>query len=207
MIITIHSNKFLLDGSGAMLWQDQQALLVADVHLGKIAHFRKHGSAVPLAAIQRNYKKLSQVISKHQPQTVIFMGDLFHSESNQECIEFGLWCQQQAAELLLVQGNHDILEHHTYNEWGLKVVPHLQAGPFYLSHEPCEQSFNICGHIHPAVRLQGSGQNRLRLPCFYKTSNQLILPAFGTFTGNYVMHPQPMHEVYALAEGAVIRVN
>ena len=34
-----------------MIWENTNTLLVADIHLGKITHFRKAGIAVPAAAI------------------------------------------------------------------------------------------------------------------------------------------------------------
>jgi len=44
-------------------------------------------------------------------------------------------------------------------------------------------SFIISGHIHPGVFIKGRGKQRIKLPCFQVTENQLILPAFSLFTG------------------------
>ena len=55
------------------------SLLVADVHFGKVNHFRKSGIAVPVIANDKNASTLIDVIQQLKPQRVIFLGDLFHS--------------------------------------------------------------------------------------------------------------------------------
>jgi len=49
---------FELDSSGAVFWPDQNCLILSDVHLGKIQHFRKNGAAIPLQAQEENYLRL-----------------------------------------------------------------------------------------------------------------------------------------------------
>ena len=49
--IEINNHEFVLHNSGALYWKGQEMLLVSDVHLGKISHFRKHGSALPTQPI------------------------------------------------------------------------------------------------------------------------------------------------------------
>ena len=75
-LITIQNNHFQLACSGVSYWEEQKALLVADVHLGKISHFRKHGSAVPPTAIQTNFDRLDQAVAQFQPQKIIFLGSV-----------------------------------------------------------------------------------------------------------------------------------
>ncbi|MGB5780739.1 MAG: metallophosphoesterase, partial [Eudoraea sp.] len=45
--IQIQDQNFILHPSGTLFWQEQATLLISDVHLGKISHFRKFGAAVP----------------------------------------------------------------------------------------------------------------------------------------------------------------
>ena len=58
-----------------------------------------------------------------------------------------------------------------------------------FSHIPCTESstFNICGHIHPAFKIRGKARQSIKLPCYYLTLNQLILPSFGQFTGSHII--------------------
>ena len=62
-------------------------------------------------------------------------------------------------------------------------------------------------YVHPGVRLQGQGRQRLKVPCFFYRPNQLILPAFGVFTGLHIMQPSTEDQVYALGEKHVLAIS
>ncbi len=194
--------------SGGMYWVERSALLISDVHLGKVSHFRKYGAAVPRKALHRNFVLLDEAISFFQPKLICFLGDLFHSHLNAEWTLFEQWVAKTPIEIILVAGNHDIISPHKYEQLGIRVVAEMQSGDFLLTHHPeiREGFFNFSGHVHPAIRLRGSGRQSLRLPCFFKAEHQLILPAFGEFTGNHVLEKAKGHEVYAIADETVIKI-
>src|ERR1051325_4641300 len=66
----------------AIYWQQQKILIAADVHLGKVGHFRKAGIAVPRDMEQDDLAILSDLIDEYRPEKIIFLGDLFHSDMN-----------------------------------------------------------------------------------------------------------------------------
>ncbi len=208
-MITIKNQHFTPDASGVLFWENKEILLVADVHFGKIAHFRKFGSAVPSAAIIANFQKLDEAIKKYNPRKLIFLGDLFHSDYNQEFKLFEHWVQQQNCSILLIKGNHDVVHPSFFKRANLEVLPYLIIGDFYLTHKPEHKPgyFTLCGHLHPGYALRGLGKQKLKLPCFYQAKNQLILPAFGTFTGLYLVEPKANESVYVCAQQEVIRVQ
>ncbi|MGB5820178.1 MAG: ligase-associated DNA damage response endonuclease PdeM [Saonia sp.] len=207
--IHIKNEEFLLHYTGAVYWKTQDILLVADLHFGKITHFRKFGSAVPPQAMHRNFERLHEVVHFFKPKTICFLGDLFHSHVNNEWKLFEKWVLSASAKILLVHGNHDIISPIRYEKIGVGILEKLVLGPFVCTHHPEEDVdfINICGHIHPAVRLKGKGRQNLKLPCFFHSKQQLILPAFGVFTGTHMMKPSPKDRVYALVEKKVIPVN
>lgn len=191
---------------GAVYREKNEQLLISDLHLGKISHFRKYGAAVPLGATDRNFERLNDLLGTFQPQSIAFLGDLFHSHRNREWDAFTAWVRTCAAELILVEGNHDIMGAQPFEKIGIQVYPSLISGPFTYSHHPLTsfEGYNICGHVHPAVRLKGVGKQSLRLPCFHFRNRQLILPAFGAFTGSHVMKIKERDQVFALAGEAII---
>lgn len=207
--ITINNDSFKLHPSGAIYWEDKATLLIADVHLGKIVHFRKHGAPVPASAAFKNLEKLTEVTNYFEPETICFLGDLFHSKLNEEWQDFEKWVEYTKTKIVLVSGNHDIIPKYLYEDIGVKVFDELLYDGFYLTHHPTEikEAFNFCGHIHPGIRMKGVGRQYLRLPCFYKTKNQLILPAFGNFTGKHILTPSENDEVFAIVEAEVICVS
>lgn len=208
MKIEIENNNFVLHPSGSVFWEEQNILLISDVHLGKIAHFRKHGLAIPENAIVENFNRLDEVVDLFSPEKIIFLGDLFHSKINMEWNLFAYWVHKTNTEIILVEGNHDIIDKQNYVDLNIKIHPELIIEEFLLTHHPNETKgfFNFCGHVHPGIKLKDVGRQSLKLSCFFRKENQLIFPAFGEFTGNYFMKPNENDRVYAIANNEVIRV-
>ncbi len=208
MQISIRNQNFTLHHFGAIYWKEKKIVLISDVHFGKITHFRKHGVAIPNEPILENFKKLNDLIVFFNLEKIIFLGDLFHSTINNEWQLFSDWTQQIKQKIILVEGNHDIIATAKYDKLGIEVFNELQIDDFNLTHHPSEKPnlFNFCGHIHPSVKLKGIGKQYLKIPCFFRKPNQLILPAFGEFTGTYVISPSKEDKVYAITKNEVIEI-
>ena len=206
--IHIQGKEFQLHPLGGLFWKEKSLLLISDVHLGKVNHFRKFGAAVPRRAIHKNFVLLDMIVADFQPFQICFLGDLFHSSLNKEWELFENWVGKTPAEIILVSGNHDIIAPEKYRQLNVEIFPELIIDNFLLTHHPEERQglFTFCGHIHPAVKLHGFGRQKLKLPCFFKSKSQMILPAFGEFTGTYTMNPSKNDEVYAIVEDVVVKV-
>jgi DNA ligase-associated metallophosphoesterase len=194
-------------------WEKEKMLLLADLHLGKAAHFRKAGLPVPQGVSNANWDRLISLLLDFEPARVVFLGDLFHSDYNGVWEELTqLFLQFSHISFELVIGNHDILDPQNYEKSGL--VLHgtaLAMPPFLFTHEPTMTSgqgfYNLAGHIHPCVRMRGPGRQSLRLPCFYFGHTGGILPAFGAFTGMGEVGPKKGDQVFVIAEEKVIRIG
>jgi len=207
--IQIKNQAFVLHCSGVVFWQEQNMLLVSDVHIGKVSHFRKYGMAVPEAAIFENFNRLREVCGFFNPGRIVFLGDLFHSKINNEWHLFSAWAKESSAEITLVEGNHDIIARRNYTDLGIQIFQELEIGGFLLTHIPekTEGFFNFCGHIHPGIYLRGMGRQSLKLRCFFQTKDQMVLPAFGEFTGNFYIAPEEGDIVYAITGNEVLLVS
>ena len=210
MQIVLQGETLHLLAARAIYWPARAALLIADLHLGKSGHFRRHGIPVPAAASTHTLDRLAALLQQYQPQQVIFLGDLFHSHYNAEWEAFVALMRDQAATATLVRGNHDLLSPEAYAAAGLTVVPDcLHLPPFALAHAPlgrASEAYRLAGHLHPGVALTGKGRQRLRLPCFHFGAHEGVLPAFGQFTGLALVEPAPEDRVYVVAEAAVLPV-
>lgn len=212
--IVLQGETLLLDPDYAIFWPKASILMTADLHLGKGSHFRRAGIAVPLGVQSGNFTRLAKLLAKHQPQRVIFLGDLFHSEYNQVWGDFQHFiAQYPQIAFELVPGNHDILPQQLYEASLLTIRPAIyEVPPFLLSHHPAaavtsinQDQYWLCGHIHPCVYLRDKfGRQSLRLPCFHFSERQGILPAFGEFTGMASIKTQKNDRVFVLAEGEVV---
>lgn len=181
-------------------------LVISDVHLGKVSHFRKYGSAVPQRAVTANFERMDVVNQYFAPQKIVFLGDLFHSSLNKEWLLFEEWLKKISAEITLVEGNHDIISPLKYEALGVRLTPEIAIHNFLFTHHPEEREgyFNFSGHIHPGVKINGLGRQQLKLSCFFRSKDQLILPAFGEFTGKHILVPQGNDEVYVVTQEEVI---
>ncbi len=195
----------------ALFWEAKKTVLLADLHFGKVNHFRKAGVPVPVKANEKNVEVLIEILQLTKPERVIFLGDLFHSHYNEEWEVFGQVLKNFPTVLFeLVVGNHDILSDHQYQKLGIGMHSTLQLAPFLLTHHPVEghegDLYNLAGHVHPGVRLVGKGKQGLTLPCFYFGKQQGLLPAFGVFTGLARIVPKKDDHVFIIVENKILKV-
>jgi DNA ligase-associated metallophosphoesterase len=202
-LIQCHQQKIWLSPERCMFWENQQTLILSDMHIGKTAHFRKAGIAVPQQVFQEDLHRLFQQIHFFSPQRIIVTGDLFHSEANLEHDWFSNWRRElDGIDFILVKGNHEILRNDVYRNLGIEIVDkELEIAPFFFSHDLVEEKldgFSFVGHTHPGIHIQGKGKQSFVFTCFYFTSDFCILPAFSKFTGKHVVDLQKGETAYAI---------
>jgi DNA ligase-associated metallophosphoesterase len=144
------------------------------------------------------------------------------------------WRERHARlHCLLVRGNHDDHAGDPPIDLGIEMVTEAERlGPFSLCHVPADSDaptpvggsaasgadqrsgdrqsqaggYRLAGHLHPAVRLSGRGGASVRLPCFRVGESQMVLPAFGDFTGAANIVRIEGERVFAIAPPSVIEV-
>ena len=200
----IKEQKLVLSAERCLFWEDQQTLILSDMHIGKTAHFRKSGIAVPQQIFQEDLHRLFQQIHFFSPKRIIVTGDLFHSESNLEHEWFSKWrAALEGIQLVLVKGNHEILHNGLYEKLGIEIVEReLIAAPFRFAHDlnddSGEQFFLFSGHTHPGIKITGKAKQSFVFPCFYFTAAYCILPAFSKFTGKHLIEMKKGEKVFAV---------
>jgi uncharacterized protein len=205
--------QLVLTPQKTIYWQQEKALLIADLHLGKVSHFRKSGLAIPATAALSDYQVLNYLLRAYDTKKLLILGDLFHSVINSEWRVFADWLDQNPnLQCILVKGNHDVLPELIYRNQRIEVHPEtLAIGPFLFSHIPLENCsssyYNLSGHVHPAVQLRGSGGQKINLPCFYFGQKQGLLPAFGNFTGKALIRPEKESRVFVVTPDQVLPVQ
>lgn len=211
--ITLQEQQLLLHPDKALIWEAKGILLISDLHLGKINHFRRSGIAVPHSPNDQNIERLIVLLQQVKPERVLFMGDLFHSHYNPEWEVFGQVLKYfPSVSFELIMGNHDIMSDYQYLKHQLLIHKEpLIIDSFILSHEPMEEipgnHYNIAGHVHPGVLLKGKGRQGVRLPCFYFGNERALLPAFGEFTGLHIIKPKVDDQVFVIADGKILNVS
>ena len=197
----------------ALYVPEHQALLISDVHLGKAETFQMAGIPVAQQVNGETLERLRSHCNQVKPEKIFVLGDLFHSRQGMVTEIIEAWSEflnTVDADVTLIVGNHDraALSPVFDMEYSTESV---SLGRLMLSHEPVDQttipkgSLNICGHIHPVVRLR-SAIDSLRLPCFYHEhrSQRLTLPSFGSFTGGYEITLGKGRTAYIIVEGCLM---
>lgn len=203
----------LLAGRAAW-WPAESALLIADPHFGKSGTFRAAGVPVPSGVTGDDLGRLAALVQRTGAARVVILGDFFHARAGRSAALHDALAQWRAAhaplEVVLVRGNHDRHAGDPPAELGIRCV----AEPFgvagvALRHHPVDEAATatVAGHLHPTAVLRGATGMRHRLPCFWFSGQQLVLPAFGGFTGGADIEAQAGDRVYVIAGGDVIAVK
>lgn len=195
--LTLGQHQLQLLHQHAVWWPAEATLLVADLHLGKGASFRKLGQPVPAGSSALTLERLAQLLGLTHAQRVIVLGDFWH---HAHAIDDALmeqvraWLHQHAqADIRLLLGNHDRATEQRNSALGLRCLhaPHPLAEQLIGLHEPLSPSRlrqrapvqHIAGHLHPGITLPDPAGGSVAVPAFVWQPGQLIMPAFGAFTG------------------------
>lgn len=209
MQIKIKGQHFELLIQKAILWKEAKTLLISDLHLGKIMHFRKSGIALPSIAYENNFKRLDELMLKYDVERILFLGDLFHNRYNEEWDAFAIWRRKYLSiEIKIVLGNHDILPRNIYESTFISVHNELKEREYIFTHHPQKQheddTYTFCGHIHPVYCLRSPAKQSIKLPCFLFDERQAILPSFGVFTGGYEMKDVPGRKIFVITDTQIL---
>lgn len=209
--LKIHNAELVLHPYRAVYWPAYRLLIVTDLHLGKIQHFRNSGIYLPSHASMDNYERLSTLLLEFSPKSILILGDLFHSHYNQDWKNF---CELRNSfptiDFELIPGNHDIVDPQLFSKNEIVIhEPGYTIENMHFSHYPekVDSLYNIAGHIHPGIKLVGDGLQSLKLPVFYFGADQAILPSFGTFTGIALIKPVPGDQVIAITNDELVQID
>ncbi|MEX0430125.1 ligase-associated DNA damage response endonuclease PdeM [Spiribacter insolitus] len=197
----------------AVFWPALSALLLADLHLGKAAAFRRAGLAIPEGDTASSLQRLDALIAAWQPREVILLGDILHVRLGSDPALYRQIVDWRARHggiaMTAIIGNHDRglrqlePEMDCYEEG-------IERNGLVLRHHPPERATGqpwVAGHWHPVVRLNAGGDS-LRLPAFIREpANGLILPAFGGMTGGAPVSAGRGRYRYVTSGEAVLAVD
>ena len=210
----VAGERIVLLPERALFWPAASTLFISDTHWGKTAAFRAGGLAVPGGTTAADLERLTAVLLRTGARRLVILGDLFHARNGrtpETLAAIGAWRRARPEpEVLLIRGNHDRRAGDPPPEWNFGVVdpPHAEA-PWMLCHHPkgYPDAYSLAGHLHPGVRLEGAGGERIKLPCFWFGPRVGVLPAFGSFTGTELVRPRPGDRVWVIAEDEVISIG
>ena len=214
--IELEGESLDLHPERALYWPRRRTLIVADVHLGKDAVFRRAGLPIPAGSVASDLARLEVLVDRFAAERLLVLGDLLHAPLH--ATKDAEWVEQVAAfrarhaalAFDVVRGNHDRQPERVPSSWGLRwLVDPTHEGPFVFMHDARKDArgYAIGGHLHPVLRLN-SATDSMRLPVFWMRSRYGVLPSFGGFTGGHPigLRRAPSERVYAATPDGVIKI-
>jgi DNA ligase-associated metallophosphoesterase len=194
-----------LRASGALWFEDEACLIVADLHFEKGSAYGVRGQMLPPYDTRETLRRLSAEVAALKPRTLVFLGDSFHDRA----AESRLAAEDAAAltglalgrTLVWVVGNHDA---DGPRRLPGDIIDHCKIAGIALRHEPTPGSGQreAAGHLHPCARVIGRGAS-VRRRCFVTDGERIVLPAFGAYAGGLNVRDAAFASLFAAPPLAV----
>jgi uncharacterized protein len=167
----------------ALFWPAQRALIVADLHFEKASWYARSGQYLPPFDSEATLARLIQLAQRTNASELWCLGDNFHDADGparlNETAHRMLDALTARLRLVWITGNHD-----ADAAFAGECYAEIEIDGVMLRHEavPDETRPELSGHFHPKTRIMTAARAISR-PCFIKSGNRLLLPAFGALTG------------------------
>ncbi len=196
------------DSHPALFFQDQQCLVLSDLHIGYESALKEKGVFLPQASYGHMKGVIEELIEATRPKTVVLLGDLKHEfgkPSPQEWIEV----QDLLSTLLgkglkvhVVRGNHDNYVLSILRRFNVALhEPTLVLGDYLFAHGhakvdvPRGTRALIIGHEHPAVSSLDLSGARYKFKCFligkYRGTRLVVMPALSPLSSGVGINETP----------------
>jgi uncharacterized protein len=184
------------DLSGALFWEEQGLIVVADLHLEKGSSFASRGALLPPYDTAATLNRLASVIARHEPRMVIALGDSFHDCKAHGRLSDGdrraIAALQARRDFIWISGNHDPMLPRAI---GGVVASEVAIGPIVFRHEPTGAVGEIAGHLHPKARVAARGRSVERR-CFACDGARAVMPAFGAYSGGLSIRDEAFARIF-----------
>ena len=195
--VSVAGVDFLADLSGALFWEDQNLLVVSDLHLEKGSSFATRGVLLPPYDTVATLSRLAAVIARHDPRMVIALGDSFHDRTAHGRLSApdrdAIAAMQARRDWIWIAGNHDPA---LPPDLGGVVAHEVAIGPIAFRHEPTGASGEIAGHLHPKARVSTRGRSMERR-CFACDGERAVMPSFGAYTGGLSIRDRAFAKIFS----------
>ncbi|ADV64134.1 hypothetical protein Isop_3577 [Isosphaera pallida ATCC 43644] len=160
---------------GALLREDRQLAVIADVHLGYDWARAASGDLMPAYCLDQTIARLDRLVKRCAGALtqLIVAGDLLETaapcrRTARDLADLRRWLDARGVALEVVVGNHDRGRQPNHPSA-------VTLGGWTIAHgdRPRSEPRLIVGHVHPALRCEGRFY-----PCFLISETTIVLPAF-----------------------------
>lgn len=213
-----------------LILDEGPTVVLGDLHLGYERALEQEGMYIPRINTESIRDALNDILCRYEPARVVLLGDVKHDfkrsgyeEKNEVRRIMGLL--NEAAETVVVKGNHDNYIQNIISDLGMLAVDHIDIMGFRLEHGHVDSGVRpvIIGHEHPSVRIPGAVGGGLKIQCFVhaRKDGVIVLPPFSPFSSgndlvldrNCVMAPAlkasdfAHADIYGVTDMGIIRLG
>jgi hypothetical protein len=179
-----------LCSENALYIRDDEALAIADLHLGYEAALQAEHVAIPRFQLGLMKERLARLLAEFSPRTVVINGDMKHGFSGNRSQEWdevvAVLDMLEGIEVAAVRGNHDNFLQNMLSRRGIGIADSValpESGVrFVHGHKRAGEhaGLTVYAHEHPVVRMRDEVGARLTAPCFLHDHSRriLVMPAF-----------------------------
>jgi len=194
--VSVSGVTLVADLSGAFFWESERLLIVSDLHLEKGSSYATRGVLLPPYDTVATLARLAAVIARHDPRSVIALGDSFHDRKAHERLSppdrEAVAALQARRDWIWIAGNHDPA---LPRDIGGVVASEVAIGGIVFRHEPTGAPGEIAGHLHPKARVTRRGRSMERR-CFASDGVRAVMPAFGAYTGGLSIRDAAFQKIF-----------
>ena len=182
--IHLAGERLMLDPAGALHWPATGMLVVSDLHLEKGSSYARKGMLLPPWDTHGTLDRLTLLLRRCQPRTVVALGDSFHDADGSARLP-----ADEIARLNAMTARRSssgcratTIPRHR-RAWAANVVESSRPAPWCSAMNAIAGATGeISGHYHPKATIPARGGSVSR-PCFVTDARRVLLPAFGAYTG------------------------
>jgi putative SbcD/Mre11-related phosphoesterase len=181
-----------------LILEEGPTAVLGDLHLGYESALEDEGMYIPRMNTDSIRDSLNRILSRYEPKRVVLLGDIKHDfkrsgREGRDEVRTILGLLTEAAEVIVVKGNHDNFLQNILSDSGLLVSDYVDMAGFRLEHGHVDSGKRpvIIGHEHPSVRIPGAVSGGMKVQCFVheKNSGVIVLPPFSPFSSGNDLVP------------------
>ena len=174
-----------------LLLDDGPTAVIGDLHLGYEHALEQDGLYLPRINTGSIRDALNDLLSRYEPERLVLLGDVKHDfrragREERDQVRGIIEMVSEAAEVVVVKGNHDNYIQNIISDLGVLAVDHVDIMGYRLEHGHVDSGVRpvIIGHEHPSVRIPGSVGGGMKIQCFVHARKEgvIVLPPFSPYS-------------------------
>lgn len=183
-----------------LILDDGPTAVIGDLHLGYESALEEEGMFIPRINTESIRDSLNRIIDDYEPERIVLLGDIKHdfkrsSYQAREDVRSIIKLVEEAAEAVVIKGNHDNFLQNILSGLGVTALDHIDIMGFRLEHGHVDSGVRpvIIGHEHPSIRIPGELSGSMKLQCYVWAEKEgvIVIPPFSPFASGNDLNPGP----------------